>query len=44
MELMSSNLTGPVHHKQVKSTLGAEIFAVSPMWDHVDITSEFYEA
>ena len=48
--LMSSTLTGPVHilqwaskftRRHVKSSLGEEIFALSEMWDHMDMIREF---
>ena len=49
--LMSSTLQGPVHiiqwtskftRKHVKSSLGGEIFALSEMWDHMEMIREFY--
>ena len=49
--LMSSTLTGPVHilqwtskftRKHVKSSLGGEIFALSEMWDHMEMIKDFY--
>ena len=49
--LMSSTLTGPVHilqwaskftRKRVKSSLGGEIFALSEMWDHMEMIKDFY--
>ena len=49
--LMSSALTGPVHilqwtskftRKHVKSSLGGEIFALSEMWDHMEMIMDFY--
>ena len=49
--LMSSTLQGPVHiiqwtskftRKRVKSSLGGEIFALSEMWDHMEMIREFY--